>query len=179
MTKIYVGNLPDHADTTQVRDLFEPYGPVVSIRMTPGGSGHRFDGFGLIEMDESAAAKAIEALDGRVFGGAILSVREAPKSRDQKEASDAKPSGAEDEPPSALMRRAYEVTEVEKVKIPGQAEGEDWYRYVLASGASQITGFHRGTRAEVTEYASDCALAINERSVRGKMARPLTPARKK
>jgi hypothetical protein len=179
MITIYIGNLPDDTDTAQVRSLFEPYGSIASVRMTPGGSGHRFDGFGLVEMDDAAAGKAIEEINGRLFGGAILSVREATETQDQDDVSSREPSVADEEPPSALMRRSYEVREVQKVDIPGQEEGEDWYRYVLASGASQITGFHRGTLEEVSEYAADCALAINERSVRGKTARPLTPARKK
>ena len=81
MTVIYVGNLSDDTDAAGTRILFESYGAIASLRMTFGGSGHRFGSYGLVEMKESSARKAIAELDGRVLNGAILSVREAAESQ--------------------------------------------------------------------------------------------------
>ena len=81
--------------------------------------------------------------------------------------------------PRAGMRRHIEVIDVEKVNGPGGAEGDDWYRYVLARGISRITGFHRGTLAEVTEYAAESVAAFNERSLRGKSVYAYAWQRKK
>jgi len=37
----------------------------------------RFRGFGFVEMEDAGATKAIEALDGKDFGGRTLRVNEA------------------------------------------------------------------------------------------------------
>ncbi len=168
MTMIYVGNLSDDTDAARTRTLFERYGAIASLRMTPRGSGHRFDSSGLVEMKESSARKAIAELDGRVLDGAILSVRESAESQLSNAGPIPTPSMGNEKPPRASMRRHIEVIEVEKVNGPGGADGDDWYRYVLARGSSRITGFHRGTLAEVAEYAAESVAAYNERSQRGK-----------
>lgn len=177
MTLIYVGNLADDADHARTRALFEPFGTVKSIRLAPGGVRHRFDGFGLVEMDDAAARKAIGALDGTVQDGAILKVREATTS-DRLPGRPQPPPAATEEDNSVrgVLRQSYEVAEIVKADIAG---GDDWYRYVLASGDARITGFHRGTEDEVAEYAAECAAAFNERSKSGRTARTMTPARRK
>jgi hypothetical protein len=78
-----------------------------------------------------------------------------------------------DEPPSILTRHHYEVALVEPADLSGERVGADsqWHRYVLASGPSCITGFHRGSLEEVTAYAAGCAAAFNERNLTGKSAR--------
>ena len=175
MTVIYVGNLSDHTDAGQTRALFERYGAVGSMRMTPRGAGHRFDGFGLIEMEESSARRAIAEIDGLVLDGAILDVREATESQrlDTAAPVPVAPNG-DDESPCAISQRRYLVAEVEKVEGPVGSDGGDWYRYVLACGVSRITGFHRGSHlAEVTEYVAECVTAFNERNRRGKYTHPL------
>jgi hypothetical protein len=63
--------------------------------------------------------------------------------------------------------------------MPAGTEGNDWYRYVLSGGSSRITGFHRGSRAEVEEYANHCVEEFNLRSISGKSARPMAPLKKK
>lgn len=162
MTLIYIENLAEQADTTQTRALFETFGAVASIHLTPGvigGSG----GFALLEMDDAGAHRAIAEIDGTVFKGATLSIREATTA----ETSDtlAPISAQSDEPPLTVIRQPYEVTEVEKVSSPGGAVGDDWYRYVLARRASQIVGFRRGSLMEVTAYAKGCAEAFNDRNL--------------
>jgi len=179
VTMIYIGNLSDDSDAAQMRALFERYGAIASLRITPAGSRHRFDGFGLIEMEECAARKAIGELDGLLLDRAILSVREATEAQQPK----GNPAPAEPmvdgESLGARMRRRCELTEVEKVDGPYGADGDDWYRYVLGSGTSRITGFHRGTLAEVTEYAAVCAEDFNLRSTVGKSSRALAYSKKK
>jgi hypothetical protein len=73
----------------------------------------------------------------------------------------------------------YEVILVEKAAMPTGTEGDDWYRYVLSSGGSPITGFHRGSLAEVKEYAAHCVEELNLRSIHGKSARTVIPLKKK
>ena len=77
----------------------------------------------------------------------------------------------DDELPSILIRHHYEVASVERAELPDDGKGTDWYRYVLSSGRSCITGFHRGSLEEVTEYAAGCAAAFNQRNLTGKSAR--------
>ncbi len=179
MTMIYIGNLSKSTNASRTRSLFEGYGDILSLSMTPSASGHRFDNFGLVEMGESAAKKAIADLDGRVMDGAILSVREATESQLPKAPAAVTTEKPDDEAPRAIMRRHFEVAVVEKVDGPGGADGDDWHRYELVRGNSRITGFHRGTREEVAEYAAECGENFNERNRRGKAIRPTAPVRKK
>jgi len=180
MTTIYIGNLPNDTDVDRARALFTNYGAVKSIRLTLDKATRRFQGFGYVEMDDRAARTAIDELDGSVFEGAILSVQEASGTRHMdNQRSPVSPGAADDMPPSAHLRRYYQVASIEKSSGPAGAEGDDWYRYVLSSGPSSITGFHRGSLEEVTEYATDCAAAFNLRSVKGKVSRSMAMPRKK
>jgi hypothetical protein len=86
---------------------------------------------------------------------------------------------AEDGHTRGPIRPIYAVASVEKAAMPAGTEGDDWYRYVLSGGSSRITGFHRGSRAEVEEYAIHCAEEFNLRTNRGKSARPMVPRKKK
>lgn len=74
---IYVGNLPWSATTEQVQNLFAPYGTVLSVKLVNDRETGRARGFGFVEMEDSAAAAAIEALDNTSFGGRTLRVNEA------------------------------------------------------------------------------------------------------
>ena len=57
--------------------------------------------------------------------------------------------------------------------MPSGGQGGDWYRYVLASGAARITGYHRGTPEEVAAYANSCVEDFNLRNATGKSTRAL------
>ncbi|MGA7981421.1 MAG: hypothetical protein WCA32_14525 [Chromatiaceae bacterium] len=63
------------------------------------------------------------------------------------------------------------------MSVGGQGGG-DWYRYVLSSGSAQITGLHRGTLEEVTDYARGCAEGFNFRRATGKSVRVLAYRKK-
>lgn len=77
MVRIYCGNLPFSATEDQVRELFEEYGEVQNVDLISDRETGRPRGFGFVEMDNDAAAAAIEALDGVSFGGRNLRVNEA------------------------------------------------------------------------------------------------------
>ncbi len=75
--KIYVGNLPWSATDEDVAELFSQHGDVISSRVITDRETGRSRGFGFVEMDESAANTAIEALNGVDMGGRPLRVNEA------------------------------------------------------------------------------------------------------
>jgi RNA recognition motif-containing protein len=69
--KIYVGNLPVDVTESEVRAVFEPFGPVESVAIVK-------DKFGFVEMPDSAkAGAAIAALNGKELRGRALIVNEA------------------------------------------------------------------------------------------------------
>jgi len=81
---IYVGNLPWSSTEEDVREAFASYGTVSSVKLIEDRETGRPRGFGFVEMDDdSAALDAIEALDGKDFGGRNLKVNEA-RPREQR-----------------------------------------------------------------------------------------------
>jgi len=68
---LYVGNLPYSAGEDEVRELFEPFGPIAEIRIIGD------KGFGFVEIPEENVAAAIEANHGKEMGGRPLTVNEA------------------------------------------------------------------------------------------------------
>lgn len=81
--RIYVGNLSYEATEDQVRDLFSEYGSVDSVVMINDRETGRFRGFCFVEMENAAAARAIEALDGEEVDGRPLKVNEAKPREDR------------------------------------------------------------------------------------------------
>lgn len=77
MTKLFVGNLPFSATEESVRELFAPHGTIDSLALINDRDTGRPRGFGFIEMPSEDAAKAMQALNGRNFGGRDLKVSEA------------------------------------------------------------------------------------------------------
>ncbi|MFH1845829.1 MAG: RNA-binding protein [bacterium] len=77
MKKIYVGNLPFSATEDEVSQLFGQHGEVHSVALIMDRETGRPRGFGFIEMDDSAIAAAISALDGHEMDGRALRVNEA------------------------------------------------------------------------------------------------------
>ena len=75
--KIYVGNLSFNATEQQVQDLFTEFGKVESIAMINDRDSGRFRGFCFVEMEDSAAVGAINALNGKVVDDRDLRVNEA------------------------------------------------------------------------------------------------------
>ncbi|HEY4644962.1 MAG TPA: RNA-binding protein [Steroidobacteraceae bacterium] len=77
MKTIYVGNLPFTASEDQVRQLFEQYGKVQSVKLITDRETGRPRGFGFVEMDDGEADAAISGLNGQQFGGRSLRINEA------------------------------------------------------------------------------------------------------
>ena len=76
--KLYVGNLPFSATEGEIKELFERHGPVDKVSVITDRETGRPRGFAFVEMREGADAdNAIQALDGRDFGGRSLRVNEA------------------------------------------------------------------------------------------------------
>jgi len=74
--KLYVGNLPFSTNEDEIRDLFAAYGEVQSVSLIVDRETGRLRGFGFVEMAEGAE-DAMEALNGKAFGGRDLRVNEA------------------------------------------------------------------------------------------------------
>ncbi len=77
MKQIYVGNLPYRSSEEEVKELFAQYGEVSSVKLITDRETGRARGFGFVEMEDSDAEAAIEALDGKEFEGRVLKVNEA------------------------------------------------------------------------------------------------------
>jgi RNA recognition motif-containing protein len=78
--RIYVGNLPFSSTEEDIQTLFGTYGEVIQVYLPNDRETGRPRGFGFVEMEDDAAAKAIQALDGKEFGGRSLRVNEARES---------------------------------------------------------------------------------------------------
>ena len=75
--RIYVGNLPFSAREDDIRELFAQYGEVISVALPTDRETGRPRGFGFVEMEGDSAQKAIDALNGRDFGGRQLNINQA------------------------------------------------------------------------------------------------------
>jgi len=81
---IYVGNLNYDTTEDELKQAFEQYGQVESVKIITDKYSGRSKGFGFIEMpsdDEGRAA--IEGLDGSDLGGRNLKVNEAKPREDR------------------------------------------------------------------------------------------------
>ncbi|NLF18704.1 MAG: RNA-binding protein [Lentisphaerae bacterium] len=75
---IYVGNMSYSTSEDQLRELFEAYGAVDSVRVISDRDTGRPKGFAFVEMSDAAAAKAaMDALNGKELDGRALTVNEA------------------------------------------------------------------------------------------------------
>jgi cold-inducible RNA-binding protein len=77
LMKLYVGNLPFSATEDQVRALFAAHGTVDKVSLVNDRETGRPRGFGFVEMPNAEATRAMQALDGKDFGGRPLKVNEA------------------------------------------------------------------------------------------------------
>ena len=75
---IYVGNIPYRLSEEELRELFEAYGTVDSVKIISDKFTGRSKGFGFVEMpNEDEAVKAIEALNDKEVSGRNLRVNKA------------------------------------------------------------------------------------------------------
>ena len=73
MTTLFVGNLSSEVTDSDLRRVFSVYGEIGSIRVARNRGG-RPKGFALIELEEEAAAAAVEALKGAELKGSLMDV---------------------------------------------------------------------------------------------------------
>lgn len=83
---IYVGNLPREATEEDLREAFEAFGEVTSVKIITDRFTGDSRGFGFVEMSNSPEAQsAISGLDGKELKGRSLRVNEArPRSDDRR-----------------------------------------------------------------------------------------------
>jgi cold-inducible RNA-binding protein len=76
--KLYVGGLPYSTTDAELKDAFAQAGSVVSAVIIIDKMSGRSKGFGFVEMSsDEEAQKAIDAFNGKDFGGRTLTVNEA------------------------------------------------------------------------------------------------------
>ncbi|MEK6289249.1 MAG: RNA-binding protein [Acidobacteriota bacterium] len=75
--RIFVGNLSYQTTEDQLNDLFSEAGAVESATIVTDRDTGRSRGFAFIEMDENAAAAAIEKFNGVELNGRIINVNQA------------------------------------------------------------------------------------------------------
>jgi len=68
---LYVGNMSYNTTESEIRTLFDPFGPIAEVRIIGD------KGFGFVEIPEENMNAAIEATNGKELGGRTLTVNEA------------------------------------------------------------------------------------------------------
>ena len=75
---IFVGSLPFSLQEADLRELFEAYGEVSTVKLINDRETGRSKGFGFVEMsDDEAAQKAITGLNGAEVKGRTIAVSQA------------------------------------------------------------------------------------------------------
>ncbi len=84
---IYIGNLPTSFKEEDLKEAFEAYGQVESVKIIKDRYTGESRGFAFVEMPAKAEAlSAIDGLNGKEFGESIVVVNEArprPEGRDR------------------------------------------------------------------------------------------------
>lgn len=76
--KLYVGNLSYSTSDSDLQQMFEQYGTVVSAQIIMDRESGRSKGFGFVEMEnDNEAQAAIDGLNQQEVGGRPLTVNEA------------------------------------------------------------------------------------------------------
>ena len=86
---LYVGNLPYRANEAIVRELFEKYGNVYSVRLVKDKQTGRRRGFGFVTMDPKGAQTSMTDLNDKEFQERVLKVREAKEKTNTENTSQA------------------------------------------------------------------------------------------
>ena len=75
---IFVGSLPFSLEEADLRELFEAYGEVSTVKLISDRETGRSKGFGFVEMsDDESAQKAITGLNGAEVKGRTIAVSQA------------------------------------------------------------------------------------------------------
>lgn len=75
--KLFVGSLPFEAVDQDLRDLFEAFGALRSVKVVTDRETGRSRGFGFVEFTTAESGKQALSLDGTTYGRRTLAVKEA------------------------------------------------------------------------------------------------------
>ena len=75
--KLYIGGVSYNTTQQGLQDAFSKFGNVVSASIIMDKMTGRSRGFGFVEIDDSAAEAAIQAMNGATLDGRKLTVNEA------------------------------------------------------------------------------------------------------
>ena len=76
--KIYVGNLSYEVSEEDLKEVFNPFGQIESVKVISDKFSGRSKGFGFVEMSSSSEGQAaIEGLNGKELKGRAMNVNEA------------------------------------------------------------------------------------------------------
>jgi RNA recognition motif-containing protein len=132
MTKLYVGNLPFTVTEEAVRNLFAPHGTVEKISLINDRETGRPRGFGFVEMSNSDASRAMQALNGPG--------PRRPRAQDQRSAGTA----AHGRIPLLIHRGRRLTTREKLMQIQNQAMLRWNFQFEIRTGA--------GSRARALEF---------------------------
>lgn len=80
---IFVGSLPFSLEENELREFFEEYGEVSSVKIISDKFSGRSKGFGFVEMpDDAQAQKAIDELNGAEVNGRAIVVNKSEEKKD-------------------------------------------------------------------------------------------------
>ena len=65
---------------------------------------------------------------------------------------------------AAPTNNQFSVVSVEKTAAPDGADGDNWYKYIVARDNSEIVGNMRGSLQQVTKYAKEFVENLNTRA---------------
>jgi RNA recognition motif-containing protein len=86
---IFVGSLPFKLEESELREIFEEYGEVSSVKIISDKFTGRSKGFGFVEMpDDAQAQKAIDELNGSELSGREIVVNKAEEKKEGARRSD-------------------------------------------------------------------------------------------
>lgn len=89
---IFISNLSYAVKDSDLRELFEEYGEVSSVKVIMDRMTGRSRGFGFVEMSDEFARKAIEELNQAEYDGKIINVSEAKPRENRQNGFDSKKS---------------------------------------------------------------------------------------
>ena len=81
---ILIENLDTSIDNNGLKQLFTPFGEVLSAELVIDGFTGLSRGFGYVEMDDQAGLAAIEKLDKSVLQNGAVRVKSVPYKKEQK-----------------------------------------------------------------------------------------------
>ena len=83
---IYIGNLSYQITTSDLRDLFEPFGEVDNAKIITDRYSGNSKGFGFVEMtNRNDGQQAVDELNGKEIQGRTIKVSEAHSRRNKRD----------------------------------------------------------------------------------------------